>query len=404
MVYAPRVTIRIELSRSHRKRYEQNPWWVDQEQIRRVLGPPDPTATALLVDDRGQELAWGLYSPQSPRPFRAVSLSTSQGLAPLPPDWIKQRLAKAFAAREPLLQAGQTTALRMVNSEGDGLPGLTLDRFGDHDVIALSCAAMLARQAQIQGYLEELSVASRTWIYPQAALEREGVDTIPPALKEGSAPEELAFFEDGLEYRAPAPPSQKTGAYLDQRDNRRAFAQLIAKLQSSNEGVMLDVGSHIGGFSLQAARAGLRCIAIDQSERVLEYVTRNAALNGLQDKVEVRSADMFSPIASWDVPETIDAVVFDPPKVARHPQERKKAMGAMSRTVAQLWPRLRPGGYFAICSCSHHLGFDHLDQIMRTATAQQLAQQVARWGPGVDHPVALCHNAGHYLRVAVYRK
>lgn len=394
------MTIRIELTRASRRRYEQSPWWVDKDQIRRVLGPPDPSAEALLVDDRGQELAWGLYSPASPRPFRALSLTANQSLAPLPENWLERTMDRAFAARDHLLKENHTTGLRMINSEGDGLPGLTLDRFGTHDVIALSTAPMLARQTQIQAYLQARGHSSRSWLFPQAALEREGVIPIPSAQQEGEPQKNLSFFEDGLTLVAPAPPSQKTGAYLDQRENRRKWAQLIAPAG----GTMLDVGSHIGGFSLQAARTGMHCIALDQSAKVLEYVQKNAELNQLQDRIETRAADMFSPVANWTLPETLSAVVFDPPKVARHPQERKKAMAAMTRTVAQLWPKLRDGGYFAICSCSHHLGYEHLDRIMIDATQSRLATQVARWGPSVDHPVALCHEAGHYLRVGVYRK
>lgn len=394
------MSIRIELSRPHRRRYEQQPWWVNQEQVRRVLGPPDPTALAQLVDDRGESLAWGLYSPQSARPFRALSLAGPQGLAPLPENWLETRIDRAFAARASLWQEGHTNALRMVNSEGDGLPGLTLDRFGEHDVVALSSAPMLALRDRIQSHLASLHPNRRSWIYPRRALEREGLSDIPEASHEGAPADELSFLEDGLQLRAPAPPSQKTGAYLDQRENRKRWAQLIAP----QGGTMLDVGSHIGGFSLQAARAGLHCIALDQSQGVLNYVERNAQLNGLRENIQCRKADMFSPVQSWQIPAELDAVIFDPPKVAMHPQDRKKAMRAMVKTSTQLWQRLRKGGYFAICSCSHHLDYEHLDQILRQASAPHLGVQVARWGPGVDHPVAICHHAGHYLRVAVYRK
>lgn len=394
------MSIRIELSRPHRRRYEQQPWWVNQEQIRRVLGPPDPAALAQLVDDRGEALAWGLYSPQSPRPFRALRLAGPQGLTPLPHNWLEARIDRAFAARRSLCQEGQTDALRMVNSEGDGLPGLTIDRFGEHDVVALSCAPMVALRERIQAHLASLGSRRRSWIFPKAALEREGFSEIPQVIHEGERRDELSFFEDGLHLRAPAPPSQKTGAYLDQRENRKRWAQLVAP----QGGIMLDVGSHIGGFSLQAARAGLECVAIDQSQAVLDYVKRNAELNGLSERIECRKADMFSPVESWQIPEPLDAVVFDPPKVAMHPQDRKKAMRAMTKTCGQLWQRLREGGYFAICSCSRHLNYEHLDQILRQASAPNLGVQVARWGPGVDHPVPVCHDAGHYLRVAVYRK
>lgn len=394
------MTIRIELARTHRRRYEQSPWWVDKDQVRRVLGPPDPAALAQLVDDRGTPLAWGLYSPASPRPFRALRLANAGALAPMPEDWLEQALTRAFSARTSLLQESKSSAARMVNSEGDGLPGLTIDRYGDRDVVALSTAAMLSRQAQIRRYLEEHGAPLRTWIFPQAALEREGVSPIPEASHDSEPPELLSFIEDGLQMRAPAPPSQKTGAYLDQRDNRRRWAELLAP----RGGVLLDVGSHVGGFCMQAARAGLSCIAVDQSARVLEYVNQNAKLNQLSERIETRCVDMFSSPSGWELPKQLDAVMFDPPKVARHPQERKKAMSAMTRTVAQLWSRLREGGYFGICSCSHHLGYEHLDRIMLDATLSRPALHVARWGPGVDHPVALCHASGHYLRVSIYRK
>nr|WP_255216168.1 methyltransferase domain-containing protein [Pseudenhygromyxa sp. WMMC2535] len=205
---------------------------------------------------------------------------------------------------------------------------------------------------------------------------------------------------------APAPPAQKTGAYHDQRDNRAHFATLLGGEAIDPELPVLDLGCHVGGFALAAARAGRRVVAVDQSRDALAHARKNAAANGLQDRVEFVSADMFGALDHDALAGPFAAAVFDPPKIASSRRDLDRATGAMARTMTTLLSRLAPAGLLAACSCSHHLGGDALDRALWSAAERsgRACTRVASWGPGGDHPVWPGHVEGEYLRVAVYQR
>lgn len=404
------MTVRIELRRDQRNRALHSFFWVEPSQISRILGPPDPSKPALLVDDRGEELAWGLYSPQSPFPFRALSFRGAHGLAPLADRWLETRLDHALNYRQQLFAPDTYSGYRIVNSEGDGLPGLVIDRYGEVDVIAITTASLFAQRAAVQRWAQQHLGPTTIWLVPQSAQEREDF-TAPPVQIQGEAPPYLNYLEDGLRIQSPTPPAQKTGAYHDQRDNRRRFAELAhrfaARHPRGSELPNVDLGAHVGGFSLQMARRGLACIAVDQSAAALDYVQQNAQANQLNTKIQIRQGDMFGDLDQLGIPETIASAVIDPPKIVLRPRDRKKAIHAMSKICARIWPRMLPGAYLALCSCSHHLGAEHLDASLWAVVTQRGEMpppRIALWGPGLDHPTMPGHESGRYLSVAVYQK
>lgn len=364
--------------------------WIRMRHVSKVLGPPDPGALARVIDRRGQVVAWGLYSPESELVVRVLRF----GEAPVDGSWLEQRVATAVVARRRLgFGTGATTGFREINSEGDGLPGLVVDRYGDVRVVQITTAPMAVREAAILDALDEPGVRTLV-IRPERAARLEGFQ----AGFSGDPPEHLDFLEHGLRFRAPAPPAQKTGAYLDQRDNRARLAVLAA----AQGAPLLDVGCHIGGFSVHAAHAGVASVALDRSKAALEWVTRNA--EGLAAPVIPIEADMFSGLDALDNLEfdTFGTIVFDPPKVATTEREVPRAVGAMRKTVSQLARRLAPCGVLAVCSCSHHIDVAHLDQVVEGHRFGFTC--VGVWGPGPDHPVAPGHKQGEYLRVAVYQR
>ncbi|MCY1070739.1 class I SAM-dependent methyltransferase [Nannocystis sp. RBIL2] len=210
---------------------------------------------------------------------------------------------------------------------------------------------------------------------------------------------DLEFQEHGLWFSCPAPPAQKTGAYLDQRDNRRLAAQLAVRAA----GPMLDLGCHVGGFVVHAAAAGVTAIGLDQSARALEFARRNAARNDLTSRTAFVQADMFGALDHPDLAGPFGVIVFDPPRIATGSQGRERAVTAMARSLGRLLPRLRPGGFLLACSCSHHVGRSDLDAALLAAGARDLAR-VHALGPGPDHPVWPGHAEGEYLRVNVYQR
>jgi 23S rRNA (cytosine1962-C5)-methyltransferase len=381
-------------------------------------------AIAELVDHRGRVLAHGLYSPDS----RIVLRVLCAGPQPPASDWLERRLAAALAGREALglgpgLGPGlglATTGFREVNSEGDGLPGLVVDRFGDWRVVQITTAPIAARRHVIMAWLSEHAPlpGGQILLMAQAAAEREGFE---PGLeihaRDGTnqAPSMLEWLEHDLRFTAPlrsseaqpgAPAMQKTGAYHDQRDNRRRFAELVAARPTDNPRV-LDLGCHVGGFAIAIATAcqRARVVAVDQSAIVLDHLRRNAVANAVAERIETIPADMFGDLTQLTGP--FDAVIFDPPKIASSRRHLPRALEAMTRTLSRVLPRLTEAGVVAVCSCSHHLGWDELERAVLDAAGSAGMPgmaRIARWGAGFDHPIAPGHDEGQYLRVAVYQR
>lgn len=394
------MPVRIELRRDAGKFDARSGPWVRREQIGRVLGPPDPAAIAELVDAKGRTLGFGLYSPDSAIVLRLLALGERMPAS----DWLEQRIAAALAARSALgLAAAGTSGYREINSEGDGLPGLVVDRFGATRVVQITTAPMLVRREAILAALHDHGETGTIVVQPAGAAEREGFTAGVECF--GELGERLEWREHGLAFTAPSPARegafQKTGGYHDQRDNRAALARLLAA--SPLPGALLDVGTHVGGFALAAARAGREVVALDQSRTILGYVAHNAALNDL--RATCVAADMFGELDDPALAGPFAAIVFDPPKIASSRRDVPRASGAMARSLGLLLPRVLAGGFVVVCSCSHHLDAEQLDAIMLELAPRHGAwTRVAAWGPGLDHPVWPGHREGEYLRVRVYQR
>lgn len=377
------MSTRVALRRDAGRIGPESGPWIRQRQVAKIWGPPDPASLAQLVDHRDQTLGWGLLAADADIPLRVVQF----GAAPPEADWFERRLAAALAARAGLgLESNPaTTAYREINSEGDGLPGLVVDRYGGDRVVQLATPAILVRRAAVAEFLAPRTPGRLFFITPD--LEPEPSSAV------------LEFHEHGLSFTCPAPPAQKTGAYLDQRDNRRLIAELAARVG----GPLLDLGCHVGGFVLHAAAAGVTAVGLDQSARALEFARRNAARNHLTDRTSWVQADMFGALDDPALAGPFGVIVFDPPRIATGPQGRERAVGAMTKSLARLLPRLRPGGLLVACSCSHHVRRADLDAALLAAGAREFAR-IHALGPGPDHPVAPGHAEGEYLRVNVYQR
>lgn len=389
-----RVSTRVELRRDAGRIGPHEGPWIRRRQVAKVWGPADPAALAELTDHRGQTIAWGLLAPDSEIALRIVGF----GAAP-PTDWLSRRLEAAVMARHGLGLTDEsdaaTTGWRVVNSEGDGLPGLTVDRYGDDTVVQIGTAAMAVRQAEVVEFFAARTPGRVFVVTPEKTGEREGFT--PQQVLHGDDAT-LSFREHGLRFTVPAPPAQKTGAYLDQRDNRRS----IAALARASGGPLLDVGCHVGGFAVHAAALGVTTVGLDQSARALACARANAAANGLGERCTWVQGDMFGPLDDPALAGPFGVVVFDPPRVASSARDVARAAGAMTASLARLLPRVQPGGFAVVCSCSQHLGGEVLDEVMLDAGRSWT--RVHAFGPGPDHPVWPGHREGAYLRVHVYQR
>lgn len=391
----PRVSTRVELRRDAGRVGPQDGPWIRRRQVGKIWGPADPASLAELSDHRGQTLGWGLLAPDSDIPLRLLGF----GSAPPPADWLPRRMHAARAGRAALglgEATAATTGFRAINSEGDGLPGLTVDRYGPDTVIQIATAAMAVRQAEIAALVAEFTPGRIFITSPQQAVEREG---FVPAQQLHGDDATLSFRELGLEFTVPAPPAQKTGAYLDQRDNR---AQ-IARLALVSGGRLLDIGCHVGGFALHAAALGIDTVGLDQSARALDHARSNAERSGLTQRTTWVQGDMFGALDDPALAGPFGVVVFDPPRVASSVRDVGRAAGAISGSLGRLLPRVQAGGFAVVCSCSQHLGGEVLDAALLDA-GHGTWTRVHALGPGPDHPVWPGHREGSYLRVHVYQR
>jgi 23S rRNA (cytosine1962-C5)-methyltransferase len=330
-----------------------------------------------------------LRSPTSKIGIRMLSF----GPEPLAEDWLTRRVEDALAAREAMaFRAREITGYREINSEGDGLPGLTVDRYGDDRVVILGTAAMVALHEQILAILRP-SARTVYVVKPEASARWEGFAPGHATLGEARP---LEYRAHGLDFEVPPPPAQKTGAFLDQRDNHPVLADLAVTRGAE----VLDLGCHLGGFAAQAARRGLAAVAVDASEAALAGAKKTFARAALRPARFVQ-ADMFGPLAEPALAGPFGAVVIDPPGLAARKRDVPRAAAALAHLVARVGHRLLPHGYLVLCSCSHHLDGRRLDQAVLDSGLA--CSRIATLGAGPDHPISMGHEEGEYLRVLVYQ-
>ena len=387
--YGRAVPARIELRRDAGRIDATHGPWLREHQLGKLRGAPLPQEPVAVVDRDDVVVAWGLLSEQSKIRVRVLRW----GDAPLPADWLEQRVAAAAKARHRWCPK-DTTGYRLVNAAGDGLPGLVVDRFEGACVVQLTTAPMLALRERIVAAVRAVAPGAIHVVVPDHAARHEGIE---PACDLDGEPEALTFREHGLHFGVDPPPAQKTGAYFDQRANRRLAAALVPP-----GGRLLDLGCHAGGFTIAAAVAGARVVAVDQSPAALRMAEANAVANDVTGVAFVR-ADMFGPLDDEHLREPFDVIVADPPKVTAGKRGLDAARSGMRKLVARLASRLREGGHLVLCSCSHHFGRAQLDATVGRVAADRFAR-VAWWGADADHPIAPGHAEGEYLRIGVYRR
>jgi 23S rRNA (cytosine1962-C5)-methyltransferase len=386
------VPVRVELRRDAGRVGPGHGPWIRRRQIARVIGFPDPHELGQVLDRRGETIGWGLVSAVSSITVRMVSFTEQ----PPPSTWLEDRLEAAFAARRAYrLDDEGTTGVREVNTEGDGLPGLVIDRYTDDLVVQITTAPMAARQDAVLDWLRANSSCRLHVLLPDRAAKHEGFE--PGRFSEHERTT-LRFMEHGLSFEVPAPPSQKTGAYFDQRANHRTIAHLARR----HGGAMLDLGCHVGGFALHARKLGVPVVGVDSSKVALEYAARNAATNELE-AVWV-DADLFSPLDDPRLDGPFGTIVVDPPKIAARKSDVDRALAALQRVVDRMAARLEDDGHLVVCSCSHHIEGAHLDRLIASLPSGHRFTRVQVLGAGFDHPVMPGHREGEYLRVHIYQK
>ncbi len=383
--------MRIVLKPGREKSLRHRHPWIFSGAIERVEGDPALGDTVAVVARDNAFLAWAAYCPASQIRARVWSFDKDDIIDEA---FLRARLAASIARRRGI--AG-TDAMRLVHAESDGVPGLVVDRFADTLAVQILSAGAERWRDRWPALLQELTGAKA--IYERSDVEVRTLEGLQPRTGAllGEAPASVRIEEDGIAYEIDVAKGQKTGFYIDQRDNR----SLVGRFAPGRS--VLNGFCYTGGFSLSALRSGAASvISIDTSEEALAAARRNVEINGLDAaRAEWLAADVFTQLRKFrDQGRKFDVIVLDPPKFA--PAEKHVARAARAYKDINLWAMklLAPGGDLFTFSCSGAVGPDLFQKIVAGAAADARAdvQIRRRLGAAPDHPVSIHFPEGEYLK------
>jgi 23S rRNA (cytosine1962-C5)-methyltransferase len=346
-----------------------------------------------VVDAEGKVVGRGLWSERSALRVRMLTLGPDERPSAA---ILAERVAAAVRLRERLFASGETTAYRVVHSEGDGLPGLVVDRFGPVLSAQFATAPIHRRRRALAESLLAATGASSLAARAAGFEEEEGIPQEETAWSVGAPlPESVEVLEEGMRLLVEPASGQKTGHYCDQRANRRLVAEVAAGAS------LLDLYAGTGGFSIQGLRRGARAaLAVESSSRAADRAREHGVLNGVAERLEVRQADVRPTLAELKASgRRFDLVVADPPNFFPRRGGDGGAIRAHRDLTVQALTRVEPGGFLATFSCSARLGTEGLVELVRSA-ARECRREAAilrELGAGPDHPVLPGLREGRYL-------
>ena len=356
--------------------------WVYSNEVDVVATPLNafqPGDQAILEAAGGKPLGVVALSPNNLICARLVSRDVKHVLDK---SLLVHRLNVALSLRERLFDK---PFYRLVYGDSDLLPGLVVDRFGDHIVVLLASAAMERnKDAVLDALVQVLKPRGVLWKNDSAARDAEGLERYVDTAF-GVVPEWVALEENGVKFEAPVLEGQKTGWFYDHRMNRARLAPYVEGKR------VLDLFSYIGGWGVQAAAFGAsEVFCVDASGFALDGVERNATLNGVAEKVTCVEGDVFEALKELKAAEErFDVVVADPPAFIKRKKDLKNGEAAYRRLNEQAMRLLNKDGILVSASCSMHLPEDDLQNIL-LGSARHLdrnIQLLERGGQGPDHPV-----------------
>ncbi len=392
-------TVRLQPGKD--KPVRQHHPWIFSGALDRVDGQPAPGDLVDVADARGEWLARGYYNPRSQIVVRLLTWARDEACGAA---FWERRLAAAAAARAGLGLAPATTAYRLVYAESDGVPGLIVDRYGDWLVVQLLTLGVEARREllieRLAGLFSPRGIVERS----DATVRRQEGLPLRSGLAWGQAPPaDLEILENGLRFQVDLLGGQKTGFYLDQRENRRIVAGHAAGRR------ILNAFSFTGAFGVYALAAGAGHVTnVDASYDALAGAEAALRLNGFDPDRQAESicGDVFQVLRSFrDQGRQFDAVILDPPKFARSKAELDAAARGYKDINLLGLRLLAPGGLLATFSCSGLVTPDLFQKIVFGASvdAGRDVQILAKLGQGPDHPILLSFPEGEYLKGLVGR-
>ncbi|MDQ1386752.1 MAG: rRNA (cytosine1962-C5)-methyltransferase [Acidobacteriaceae bacterium] len=381
---------RVKVSPRGASRLKNGHVWVYRSDIVAANGAT-PGSVVNVTDHRGQVLGAALYSSSSQIAIRLISREPVDDF----PALLRQRIADAIAYREPLLH--DTNAYRIIFSEADFLPGLIVDRYNDilsMQILTQAMDAEIVRETLLTELTNKLRPASVVERADPRVRQLEELPPRPSGLLQGEKASTI-FSMNSIQFHFAALEGQKTGAFLDQRENYAAAAQYA-------HGEALDVFCYQGGFALHLAPQCSHVIGVDGSRPALEVADENAALNRREiEWIEASAFDLLKDYSSLG--QRYDTIVLDPPAFAKTKRDLDAAMRGYKELNLRALKMLRPGGTLVTCSCSYHVSqADFLEMLAGSARdAHRTLRLVEVRGQARDHPVLLNIAETAYLKCII---
>ncbi|KAA6186603.1 class I SAM-dependent rRNA methyltransferase [Thiohalocapsa marina] len=372
----------LRLKKDQERRLLAGHAWIYSNEVDTAATPLkglEPGQAVEVFSQRGRWLGHGYVNPHSLLCARLLSRDRAH---PLGPSLLVQRIQAALGLRRRIYPQ---PFYRLVHGEGDGLPGLVVDRYGDLLAVQVTTAGMQRALPAVIAALEQVVRPQRivlrndTAVRAQEGLE-QGIDWVL-----GEDPGEIELTEDGLRFGVAPGSGQKTGWFFDQADNRLALKRLAAPRRA------LDVCCYLGAWGLRAADAGAESVTfVDSSAAALDQVRANAARNGLEQRIQCRQGDAFETLRALREEEArFDLVILDPPAFIKRRKDEAEGTRAYQRLNRLGLALLEPGGMLVTASCSFHMErnvFLHTVQGAAQRTGHTL-QLLLAGTQGPDHPV-----------------
>ena len=380
-------------------------------------------ALVAVLDNRGIPLGAGTYSSASQIAVRLFSTDaklTRAGLLRL----VRERTAAAIDLRTEILAAAEDTdACRLIFSEADGLPGIMVDRYGELVILQLLTQGMAAedvRNALVDALREKLAASGlpslTIWERPDPRIREleqlAAASSDPLFTSDKDSPVASTLFKlNGLRFHYDVNSGQKTGAFLDQRENYATAARHAASSRLGSGGEALDICTYQGGFALHLARVCRRVTGVDASRAALEMAERNLELNSAQlvdggAGVDWIEANAFELLRDYEASgQRFDTIVLDPPAFAKTKRATEGAIRGYKEMNLRALKMLRPGGLLVTCSCSHHISLAEFTEVVAAASsdAHTSVRLVETRGASLDHPAILSLPETSYLKCLICR-
>ena len=385
---------KLKMKRNEERRVQRGHPWIFSNELEPVIPPPVVGSLVDVQSAKGAFVGRGFYHPHS---LIAVRVLANEPLE-IDERFFEKRIEAAFLLRKRLYPSSHV--YRLVFGESDRLPGLVIDRYGDYFAIQFLSAGMELRKDVVVTVLRKIFEPKGIVIRNESHLrELEGLKVEGNEVIEGTVPAAVEIKINGVAYEIALEGGQKTGFFLDQRDNREAIEPFCSGAQ------VLDVFSYSGAFGLTAMKYGAsRVVFVDQSQPALDAVKRNVVLNGFQAEnecVNTNGTQLLEQVALSE--QRFDLIMVDPPAFARSKKHLPKAIKSYEKLNSLAIKSVKSGGIVATSSCSHHLERGAFFGMLRTA-AQKVNKTVKVLhvgGQSADHPILLAMPETDYLKFAI---